>query len=31
MEPCLCWEIFRATGEPMAYLLFRAAGEKTPV
>ena len=30
MESELCWEVFCATGEPMAYLLFKAAGEDTP-
>ena len=30
MNPELCWDVFCATGEPMAYMLFKAAGEKSP-
>ena len=31
MEPELYWEVFCATGEPMAYMLYKtAAGENPP-
>ena len=31
MEPELYWEVFCATGEPMAYMLYKtAAGENAP-
>lgn len=30
MEPELYWELFHATGEPMAYLLYRSAGNAEP-
>jgi len=30
MDSELCWEVFCATGEPMAYILFKTAGEKNP-
>ena len=27
MDMELCWELFRATGEPMAYMLYRGSIE----
>ena len=31
MEPDVYWEVFCATGDPMAYMLYRSAGgEEVP-
>ncbi len=30
MEPEPLWELFCLTGEPLAYMLYRSAGEKGP-